>query len=114
MRERLLAGGVSILQPEMGHTGATEFIAIARLAQAFHVELMPHATIGTGIFMAASLQAAAAVKKLRYHEYQHSIFDRNLAFVSGDMGCAAGHFRLPTGAGLGVEPAPAVFDHIVR
>jgi L-alanine-DL-glutamate epimerase-like enolase superfamily enzyme len=113
VRDRLLAGGLSILQPEMGHTGVSEFVAIARLAQAFHVEVMPHATIGTGIFMAASLQASAALKRVRYHEYQHSIFDRNLAFVTGDMGCADGHFRLPTGPGLGVEPSAAVFDHVV-
>jgi galactonate dehydratase len=114
VRQRLLAGGVSILQPEMGHTGVTEFVGIARMAQTFHVEIMPHATIGTGIFMAASLQASAAMKKLRYHEYQHSIFDRNLRFVTGDMACAEGYFRVPDGPGLGVEPSPAVFDHVVR
>jgi L-alanine-DL-glutamate epimerase-like enolase superfamily enzyme len=113
VRDRLLSGGASILQPEMGHTGVSEFVAIARLAQTFHVEIMPHATIGTGIFMAASLQASAAMRKIRYHEYQHSIFDRNLKFVTGDMACADGHFRVPTAPGIGVEPSDAVFDHVV-
>jgi hypothetical protein len=40
---------------------------------------MPHATIGVGIFMAASLHASVAAGGVPYHEYQHSIFDRNAA-----------------------------------
>jgi galactonate dehydratase len=113
VRDRLLAGGVSILQPEMGHTGISEFAAIGRMAQTFHVDLMPHATIGVGIFLAASLQAAAALKRIPYHEYQHSIFDRNLTFVTGGMACADGAYTVPDGPGLGVEPAASVFAHVV-
>jgi galactonate dehydratase len=113
VRDRLLAGGISILQPEMGHTGISEFIAIGRMAQTFHVDVMPHATIGIGIFLAASLQAAAALKRLPYHEYQHSIFDRNRGFVTGGMACAEGRFAVPEGPGLGVEPSEAVFNHVV-
>ena len=49
---------------------------------------------------------------LQLHEYQHSIFDKNLQYVVGDMRCDEGRFHLPIGAGLGVGAirtrAPAV------
>ena len=64
--------------------------------------------------MAASLHATAALKRVPYHEYQHSIFDHNLKFVIGDMDCANGHYKLPTGAGLGVEPHPDVFNFAIH
>ena len=104
---------MSIIQPEMGHTGVTEFMQIGRMAHAFHVDTIPHASIGIGIFMAASLQAAASLKRVPCHEYQHSIFDKNLRYVTGDMACEAGFYRVPSGAGLGVEPHPSVFDHVI-
>ncbi len=47
------------------------------------------------------------------HEYQHSIFDRNLEFVTGDMSCANGAYHVPSGVGHGVEPAEAVFEHVI-
>ena len=104
---------MSIIQPEMGHTGVTEFLHIGRMAHAFHVDTIPHASIGIGVFMAASLHATASLKRVPYHEYQHSIFDKNLPFVTGDMGCATGFYTIPSGPGHGVEPAAAVFNHIV-
>jgi L-alanine-DL-glutamate epimerase-like enolase superfamily enzyme len=113
-RPRFVARAMGIIQPEMGHTGVTEFLHIGRMAHAFHVQTIPHASIGIGVFMAASLHATAALKRVPYHEYQHSIFDKNLAYVTGDMACKAGAYTLPSGPGHGVEPAPAVFDHIVK
>lgn len=113
VRPRFEARAMSIIQPEMGHTGITEFHRIGVLAHGFHVDVIPHASIGCGIFMAASLQAASAIQRVPYHEYQHSIFDKNLAYSTGDMACAAGFYTVPTGAGLGVEPAPSLFAHVV-
>jgi L-alanine-DL-glutamate epimerase-like enolase superfamily enzyme len=113
-RPRFLARCMDIVQPEMGHTGVTEFMKIGRMAEAFHCRVIPHASIGIGIFQAASLHAAAALPNVPYHEYQHSIFDKNLRFVTGDMACADGAFRLPTGPGIGVEPSGEVWEHAVR
>ncbi|MCM0019766.1 MAG: mandelate racemase/muconate lactonizing enzyme family protein [Tagaea sp.] len=112
-RPRFEKRAMSIIQPEMGHTGVTEFMAIGRMAHAFHVDTIPHASIGIGVFMAASLAATSSLKRVPYHEYQHSIFDKNLRYVTGDMGCAAGFYRLPEGPGLGVEPHPSVFAHVI-
>lgn len=113
-RPRFEARAMSIVQPEMGHTGIAEFIQIGRMAQAFHMKVIPHASISVGIFMAASLQAASALQNAPYHEYQHSVFDRNLAYADGDMACADGAYIVPTGAGIGVEPREALFDFVVR
>ena len=84
------------------------------MAQAFHCKVMPHATIGVGIAQAASLQVSAALANLVMHEYQHSIFDRNLQFITGNMRCEAGYFYLPDGPGLGVEPRDEVFEHVME
>lgn len=113
-RPRFQKRCMSIIQPEMGHTGVTQFRAICMLAQAFHARLMPHASIGIGIFQAASLHAAATQPNMPYHEYQHSVFDKNLRYVTGDMVCAEGFYTVPTGPGLGVEPSAAVWEHVIR
>ena len=94
--------------------GISTFWEVCRLAQTFHCKVMPHATIGVGIAQAASLQVAAALNNLAMHEYQHSIFDRNLQFITGNMRCEAGFFYLPDGPGLGVEPQEVLFDHVMK
>lgn len=111
-RLRFERGGLAIVQPEMGHTGVSQFLAIADLAQTHRAQVVPHATIGVGIFLAASLHASAVTANLPYHEYQHSVFDKNLRFVKTTMHCAEGFYTLPEGPGLGVEPAPALWEFI--
>lgn len=113
-RPRFESRAMSIVQPEIGHSGITEFMQIGRMAQTFHMNVIPHASISVGIFMAASLQAASALQNVPYHEYQHSVFDRNLGYTDGDMGCAQGHYTVPTGAGLGVEPREEIFRYVVK
>jgi galactonate dehydratase len=108
---RLQRGALAIVQPEVAHCGLSQFMQIARLAEAFHVRVVPHATIGVGIFQAASLQASAALSNMTMHEYQHSVFDRHLPLLRTTMRCEAGAFTLPEGPGLGVEPAEALWAH---
>ena len=112
-RPRFEARAMGIVQPEIGHTGITEFIQICHMAQTFHTRIIPHASISVGIFMAASLQATAALNRVPYHEYQHSIFDRNLMFTTGNMSCSQGHYQIPDGVGIGVEPTDALFNYII-
>ena len=103
---------MGIGQPEMGRTGITEFARIGALCHAHHLAVMPHAAIGAGLFMAASLQAASTLQRLPWHEYQHSIFDPNLRLTqptgTRHMACDAGFYTLPDGPGLGVEPSRAL------
>ena len=106
--------GPAILQPEMGHTGVTEFIRIAGLAQAHHLRVMPHATIGLGVFLAASLQVCATLPEAPLHEYQHSVFDRNLLFLDGDLRMDGTDYVVPDAPGLGVAPSAAVWAHATK
>jgi L-alanine-DL-glutamate epimerase-like enolase superfamily enzyme len=111
---RVARGAVAIVQPEMGHKGITEFMRIGLYAHAHHIKIMPHATIGAGIFLAASLQASAALQNVNFHEFQHSIFEPNRRLLAGDMDCLDGAYVLPTGAGLGVEPSEEALKLLVR
>jgi len=99
-----------IVQPEMGHTGVTEFMRIGGYAEAHHLKVIPHSTIGIGLFLAASLHASAALAAVDCHEFQHSIFEPNRRLLTGDMDCADGFYTLPTGPGLGVEPSSEALD----
>jgi L-alanine-DL-glutamate epimerase-like enolase superfamily enzyme len=74
--------------------------------------VIPHASIGIGIFQAASLHATAGLPNAPMHEYQHSVFDRNLQYVKTTMRCVEGAFQLPDGPGLGIEPSEKVWQHI--
>lgn len=101
---RLDHAACGILQPEMGHTGITEFLRIAELACNHRIELIPHATIGLGVFLAASLQTSSTIGSCSAHEYQHSVFDRNIRYAETDMHVHNGRYTSPSGAGLGVTP----------
>jgi galactonate dehydratase len=102
--QRLAHAPLAFVQPEMAHTGVSQFVRVAQLAHARGAGVVPHATIGVGIFLAASLHASATLASCPYHEYQHSVFDRNLAHVDTTMRCDAGFYTLPDGPGLGVVP----------
>lgn len=101
---RLERRAVSIVQPEMGHTGITQFMRMAHVAQTHHASIIPHATIGAGIFAAASLHASSTILNLPWHEYQHSIFHHSASLMDGRLECSDGYFALPEGPGLGVTP----------
>lgn len=111
-RQRMERRSMSIIQPEMGHTGISQFMQICRMANAFHMKVIPHASIGIGIFQAASLHATAALPNSPMHEYQHSIFDKNLRYVKTTMQCQNGAFAMPQGPGLGIEPHDDVWQFV--
>jgi galactonate dehydratase len=113
-RLRLGRHAVAFIQPEMGHTGITQFRRINRLAEARGVATAPHATIGAGLFLAASLHASVTLPGLWRHEWQHSVFSRSLELLETDMGYADGSYSLPAGPGLGARPGKRFWDHAER
>ncbi|MEG3153659.1 mandelate racemase/muconate lactonizing enzyme family protein [Sphingomonas sp. RB1R13] len=104
---RLNGGGLAFIQPEMAHTGVTQFLRILRLAERAGIAVAPHATIGTGIFLAASLHASATSSGLWRHEWQPSVFDGNLKHLQTSMAADSEGYLLPEGMGLGATPAEA-------
>jgi len=110
-RPRFERHALAIVQPEVAHCGLTQFMRIAELARAHHVRVIPHATIGVGIFQAASLHATSVLAHAPMHEYQHSVFDRNVRLLETTMRCEAGAFTVPDGPGLGVAPRDELWQH---
>ena len=113
-RSRIDCGAVHIIQPEMGHTGITQFMRIGRYAEAHHLQVMPHATIGAGIFLAASLQASAALRNVVSHEFQHSLLQPFRHFTGNVLSCEAGFYSIPNSPGIGVEPSEAMKKKMTR
>ena len=110
MLHRIERCEIAIVQPEMGHKGITNFMRIGALAEEHGIDVIPHATIGAGIFLAASLQASSALAMTKFHEFQHSIFEPNRRLLTGDMECENGYYTPASGHGLGVEPSQEALD----
>jgi len=108
---RLEQQSVAFIQPEMGHTGITQFRRINQLAEAHGVQTAPHATIGAGLFLAASLHASVTIPGLWRHEWQHSLFARSLELLETDMAYSDRCYRLPSGAGLGAKPSARFWEY---
>ena len=113
-RSRIERGAVDIVQPEMGHTGITQFLRIARIAAQHNVSIIPHATIGSGVFLAASLQVSLALPGIVSHEFQHSVFDPFQEYTGRAMQCEAGRYRVPDAPGIGVEPSETMWNNMTR
>ena len=105
---------IAIVQPEMGHKGITNFVRIGELATELGLDIIPHATIGAGIFLAASLQVSSCMQALSGHEFQHSVFEPNRWILDGNMDCAAGFYTPPSGPGLGVEPSAEALEMLKK
>lgn len=113
-RLRIDAKAAHIVQPEMGHTGITQFMRIGHYAQAHHLQIIPHATIGAGIFLAASLQASAALRNVVSHEYQHSLLGPFRHFTDDVLTCERGAYTIPETPGIGVQPTDAMKQKMAR
>lgn len=109
--QRLKTAALGVIQPEMGRTGITQFIRICQLADIYHVRVAPHATIGFGVFMAASLHAASAAAELSMHEFQNNFMNKHLHHFDTTMRCAGGVFELPGGPGLGIAPKESLWRY---
>lgn len=109
---RIETSDLQIIQPEMGHTGITQFVRIRRFAEQQGRKIIPHATIGAGIFLAASLQASSTLQAVESHEFQHSIFFTFKQFLQPELVCDSGFYQVPYGPGLGVEPTAEMKKHM--
>ena len=100
------AGAVTFAQPSVTKVGGiTELMKVAAVAAAHGVEVVPHSPyFGPGF--PASLQAVAALPGEGLLERLYVNLEASLYgdLVVGDEG----HFRVPDGPGLGIEPDPDV------
>ncbi len=91
-----------ILQPDAGRAGISETVKISSMAEAFNVKMAPHLSVGLGICIAASIQAAAAIPNLYILEYQPPVFEIANLLLESPLTCDAGHYEIPSAPGLGV------------
>ena len=100
------ADAVAYAQPSVTKVGGvSEFLAVAELARAHGVEIMPHSPyFGPGF--AASLQLAAVLPEGALFERLH--VDLEASLYGDGVDPVDGTYRVPEGPGLGVEPDPDV------
>jgi galactonate dehydratase len=109
-RDRLAAGLVHVVQPDVGYTGISELRRIAQLAEAFHVACAPHLSAGLGVCIAAAVHAAAAMPNLYRLEHSPASFARGNTLLRRPLELRDGAYVLPQAPGLGVEVAEAALD----
>lgn len=69
-----------------------------------------HATIGAGTFLAASLRANCALDSVTWHEFQHSIFNRNTNLITAGIECLKRAYQIGDAPGIVVEPTRAAIS----
>lgn len=94
---------LGVVQPDAGRTGITEGRKIANLAEAFHVPVAPHISIGLGLQIAAALHLAAATTNLLTVECNPQVYQIANRFLRLPFEFDHGKLMSPTGAGLGCE-----------
>ncbi len=88
-----------VLQPDLGRSGITESMAIAR---EFGKEIVPHVSIAMGPQLAAALHFAAACEHCRLCEYNPNVVDTANAFLASKIVLRDGHYEVPAEPGLGI------------
>jgi galactonate dehydratase len=109
-RDRLVAGRVHVVQPDVGYVGISELRRIAQLAETFHVACAPHLSAGLGVCIAAAIHTAAAMPNLYRLEHSPASFARGNALLARPLELRDGAYLLPQGPGLGVEVVEEALD----
>jgi galactonate dehydratase len=68
-------GAMKIVQPDLGRTGITEGLRIAREAERRGVEVIPHVSIALGPQLAAAIHFAAAVPNCTMLEFNPTVLE---------------------------------------
>ncbi|MBM3765740.1 MAG: mandelate racemase/muconate lactonizing enzyme family protein [Acidobacteria bacterium] len=88
-----------VLQPDLGRSGITESLAIAR---EFGKEIVPHVSIAMGPQLAAALHFAAACEHCNLCEYNPNVVDTANAFLASKIVIKDGSYDVPAEPGLGI------------
>lgn len=103
-REIIEEGGCRIIQPDLMHAGGfTEIRRIASLADTYYIPVAPH-NPGGPICTVAAMHLAAAIPNFFILEQMEPQRARRDAASRPAIRFEDGHFILPEGPGLGLEP----------
>lgn len=102
------AGAMRIVQPDLGRTGITGGLRIAREAQRLGVEVVPHVSIALGPQLAAAIQFAAAVPNCKLLEYNPDVLATANRYLATPLLMQETCYLTPDRPGLGIEPLQAI------
>ncbi|NGO76531.1 mandelate racemase/muconate lactonizing enzyme family protein [Streptomyces sp. YC504] len=103
-----------LAQPDVARTGITEAMTIATLADARHIPVACHHSVGLGVSLAAGLHVAAAVADSPFFELQPTTLPYAQRILRTPITHTASGFTLPQGPGLGIDIDQEVLDDLVQ
>ncbi|MER5966351.1 mandelate racemase/muconate lactonizing enzyme family protein [Streptomyces sp. NPDC002057] len=102
-RDWLGRRALGLAQPDVARTGITEAMTIAALADAHHVPVAFHHSVGLGVALAAGLHASAAAGNSAFFELQPTVVPYAQRILREPMDAGPASFALPEGPGLGID-----------
>jgi D-galactarolactone cycloisomerase len=96
------AGAMRIVQPDLGRTGITEGLRIARAAEERGLKVIPHVSIAMGPQLAAAIHFAASVPNCPMLEFNPGVVEMANRHLVEPLRMEEAHYRVPEGPGLGV------------
>jgi D-galactarolactone cycloisomerase len=96
------AHAMRIVQPDLGRTGITEGLRIARAAEARGLEVIPHISIALGPQIAAAIHFAASIPNCPLLEYNPNVLSVANTRLSEPIALDGAAYKVSDGPGLGV------------
>jgi D-galactarolactone cycloisomerase len=102
---------MGFVQPDLGRSGLTEGLKIARIAADRGIAVVPHISIAMGPQIAAAIHLAAALPGCELLEYNPSVFEVANRYLVEPLECGQGRYVVPDRPGLGCDVTyPAATD----
>jgi D-galactarolactone cycloisomerase len=97
------AEAMKIVQPDLGRTGITEGLRIARAAEIRGLTVVPHVSIALGPQIAAAIHFAAAVPNCSMLEFNPNVLATANRYLAEPLQINNANYVAPEGPGLGIK-----------
>jgi len=94
---------IRFVQPDLGRSGLTETLRIARLAAESGVAMVPHVSLALGPQIGAAVHAAAAIPNCTLCEYNPNVFGPANRYLVEPLLMENACYRVPSRPGLGAD-----------
>jgi D-galactarolactone cycloisomerase len=94
---------MGFVQPDLGRSGLTETLKIARIAADHGIAVVPHISIAMGPQIAAAIHLAAALPGCELLEYNPSVLEVANRYLAEPLECRQGSYTVPDRPGLGCD-----------
>ena len=91
------------VQPDLGRSGLTEGLHIARQAATENIQVVPHVSIAMGPQIAAAIHMAAALPNCELLEYNPNVFEVANRYLAEPLGFSNAHLSGSAIAGPGMR-----------